>query len=68
MITYTYLCTVCGEIEHKQSITSTVLKSCPFCESTDLKKVITRSNFSLKGSGWAGKDSKADSLFQARID
>jgi putative FmdB family regulatory protein len=66
MITYTYYCTNCDkELQIKQRITSDQLTSCPDCNSSNFKKVIKSANFALKGSGWAGKDIKSNSMARA---
>ena len=64
---YEYACDKCGhEFEANQRITEDPIKTCPECRSRKLKKLISRTSFVLKGSGWysdlysssAGKDAK----------
>ena len=68
MPTYEYLCDKCGhEFERQQRISDPPVKSCPSCKSRKVKKLISRTSFVLKGSGWysdlyssSKKDSKKD--------
>jgi putative FmdB family regulatory protein len=49
---YEYQCTKCGEVfEAFQKITDEPLGQCKFCGSK-VEKLISHSNFQLKGSGW----------------
>ena len=48
---YEYECPKCGEFEVTQRITEDPLKRCPTCRHK-VKKLISRSSFHLKGSGW----------------
>jgi len=51
--TYEYICEKCEhEFEREQRITDPPLKTCPECRSRKLKKLISRTSFVLKGSGW----------------
>ena len=53
MPTYEYICEKCEhEFEREQRITDPPLKTCPECRSRKLKKLISRTSFVLKGSGW----------------
>jgi len=50
---YEYRCSNCGhEMERMQDITSNPLKKCPNCKRMKLERLISRSAFILKGSGW----------------
>jgi len=51
MPTYEYACPTCGDFDQDQKITEPALKSCPKC-GADVKRLISRSSFSLKGGGW----------------
>jgi putative FmdB family regulatory protein len=54
MPTYEYKCESCNQqLEVEQSIKDDPLETCPHCHSASLKKLISRSSFVLKGSGWA---------------
>lgn len=53
---YDYLCKNCGAIEVEQKITEDPLKQCPVCSGTEIKKLISISNFHLKGTGWFKTD------------
>ena len=64
---YEYACGKCDhEFEANQRITEDPIKTCPECRSRKVKKLISRTSFVLKGSGWysdlysssAGKDAK----------
>ncbi len=50
---YEYACEKCKrEFEVEQRITDDPLKSCPKCRSRKVKRLISRTSFVLKGSGW----------------
>lgn len=50
---YEYGCENCGKVDEVlQSISDEPLKECRFCGSKSVKKLISRSSFHLKGSGW----------------
>ncbi len=56
---YEYLCEACGhELEAIQKLSDEVLKVCPACKKTTLKKKLTASVFRLSGSGWYETDFK----------
>lgn len=48
---YEYSCKKCGNFEVMQGIKEDPLKKCPTC-SAKVTKMISRSAFHLKGSGW----------------
>jgi len=53
---YEYKCRKCGkQFEAFQGITDPELKSCQFCKGS-VKKLMSMSSFSLKGSGWYATD------------
>lgn len=53
---YEYKCESCGcRFERLQTFTEEPLKVCPRCGGT-VKKLISRSSFILKGSGWYATD------------
>ncbi len=52
---YEYTCKQCGNFEIMQRITEDPLKKCPTCGSK-VSKLISRSAFHLKGSGWYATD------------
>ena len=50
---YEYRCPDCGhEFEKIQSFSDDPVKDCPSCGAQDVRKKISLSAFSLKGSGW----------------
>jgi putative FmdB family regulatory protein len=50
---YEYACEKCEtEFEVEQRITDDPIKSCPRCKSRKIKRLISRTSFVLKGSGW----------------
>ena len=56
---YEYQCSVCGhKFDELQKIDAAPLKICPKCHKRTLKKLISASNFHLKGSGWYKTDYK----------
>lgn len=68
MPTYEYQCKKCDhEFSREQRITEKPVKKCPECGSMQAKRLISKTNFVLKGSGWyndlysSSSDKKADS-------
>jgi putative FmdB family regulatory protein len=56
---YEYECGSCGHrLEAIQKMSDPVLKDCPACGQSALKKLISASGFQLKGSGWYATDFK----------
>ena len=49
---YEYHCEQCGQFEKVQRITEAALEKCPTCDNL-VKRLISTSAFSLKGTGWA---------------
>ena len=50
---YEYACEKCGhEFEREQRITDAPVKTCPTCRSRKVRRLISRTAFVLKGSGW----------------
>jgi putative FmdB family regulatory protein len=50
---YDYACDKCGhEFHAEQRITDAPLKTCPECRSRKVRRLISRTSFVLKGSGW----------------
>ena len=53
MPTYDYQCQKCDfEFEREQRITEDPIKTCPKCKSRQAKRLLSASNFILKGGGW----------------
>ena len=70
MPTYEYACGACGnEFELEQRITEPAIKKCPKCGKQKAQRLITGSNFILKGGGWYSdlysSTSKSDSASSA---
>ena len=56
---YEYECGSCGHrLEAIQKMSDPVLKDCPACGKSTLKKLISATGFQLKGSGWYATDFK----------
>lgn len=56
---YEYLCQACGhELEVIQKLSDDLLKVCPVCDKSKLKKKVSASAFRLSGSGWYETDFK----------
>lgn len=56
---YEYACQQCQhQFETKQSMQEMPLKRCPQCGRDSLEKLISATNFQLKGSGWYVSDYK----------
>jgi putative FmdB family regulatory protein len=53
MPTYEYVCKACDhEFEKEQRINDAPLKTCPRCKAKQVKRLISRTSFHLKGGGW----------------
>lgn len=76
MPTYEYKCTACGhDLEAFQSITEAPLTDCPKCSQSALTRLISATNFQLKGTGWyvtdirdKGKPKPATETSEAKPD
>ncbi len=55
MPTYEYRCRKCGVFEVTQRIIDPSLKRCPTCKGKT-ERLVSRSSFILKGSGWYATD------------
>ncbi len=56
---YEYECDACGHrLEKLQKLSDDLLKECPSCGEHELRKLISRAGFRLKGSGWYATDFK----------
>ncbi len=56
---YEYECDDCGhQFEKLQKMNDAVLKDCPDCDNSSLRKLISAAGFKLKGSGWYETDFK----------
>ena len=50
---YEYLCKACDtEFEREQRISDPPIKTCPKCKAKQVKRLISRTSFHLKGGGW----------------
>jgi putative FmdB family regulatory protein len=52
---YEYKCQKCGVVEVMQRITEEPLRRCPHCKGK-VERLLSRSSFILKGSGWYATD------------
>ena len=53
MPTYEYACRACGhEFEREQRISEDPIKKCPSCGKPEVRRLISRTSFVLKGGGW----------------
>jgi putative FmdB family regulatory protein len=56
---YEYRCGACGHhLEALQKMSDTPLRKCPDCGKSQLKRLVSASQFRLKGSGWYETDFK----------
>ncbi len=56
---YEYQCADCGAVfEVMQRISAPAPDNCPECSGTNLKKLISKVGFQLKGTGWYETDFK----------
>ena len=58
MPTYTYYCSICGDMDIKQSIYDQPLLSCPDCGTSGITKRFHAAGISFKGKGFYSTDSK----------
>lgn len=50
---YEYQCEACGHtFEELQKITDAPLVHCPVCEKDEVRRLISKTSFQLKGGGW----------------
>ena len=50
---YEYRCPDCGhQFDALQKISDDPISECPECSADNVKKLISRTSFSLKGGGW----------------
>jgi len=53
MPTYEYECRACGHaFEREQRIHEEPIRTCPRCKKDEARRLISRTSFVLKGSGW----------------
>ena len=56
---YEYLCTKCEKrLEKLQKVSDQPLEICEHCQSSSLKRLISKAGFRLKGGGWYETDFK----------
>jgi len=56
---YEYRCSACGHhLEALQKMADAPLRKCPECGRSQLKRLVSASQFRLKGSGWYETDFK----------
>jgi len=56
---YEYRCGACGHhLEALQKMSESPLRKCPECGKSQLKRLVSASQFRLKGSGWYETDFK----------
>ncbi len=65
---YEYQCSACGHHhEELQKITDRVLRKCPACGRSTLKRLMSAPAFRLKGGGWYETDFKGDKYSQRNL-
>ncbi len=65
---YEYVCEKCGDhIEVIQKVTDAPLKRCKKCRGK-LEKIISRTSFQLKGSGWYASDYAKSQKSESKSD
>lgn len=56
---YEYFCETCDKnFEATQKISEAPLTECPECKGKKVARVVSRTSFQLKGSGWYASDYK----------
>jgi putative FmdB family regulatory protein len=54
---YEYECAGCQKVQEvRQKISDAPLATCPLCGSNNIRKLISRTSFALKGTGWYNTD------------
>ena len=64
---YEYKCPKCEVFEVTQRITENALKKCPTCKSK-VERMLSRTSFILKGSGWYATDYAKPSADASKAD
>jgi putative FmdB family regulatory protein len=65
---YEYQCSACGHHhEELQKFSDRVLRKCPACRRSTLKRLVSAPVFRLKGGGWYETDFKADKEQQRNL-
>ncbi len=63
---YEYQCEKCGhQLEKIQKMSDDPLKTCPECDESSLRKLVSAAAFKLKGTGWYETDFKDNSSKKA---
>jgi putative FmdB family regulatory protein len=58
---YEYQCQACGAVhEALQKVSDPLIKKCPECGRSKLKKLVSAPSFRLGGTGWYETDFKSD--------
>ena len=58
---YEYECSQCEKIIEKlQKVSDAPIVLCPNCQQSTLKKIVSKTDFRLKGQGWYETDFKKD--------
>jgi putative FmdB family regulatory protein len=52
---YEYNCTNCGVFEEMRKVSDPLIKRCPKCKGK-VERIVSRTSFVLKGSGWYATD------------
>jgi putative FmdB family regulatory protein len=76
---YEYACAKCGHhLELLQKVGDPAPKRCPSCRKGKMEKMVSRTSFQLKGSGWyasdyakkpaASTDSKSESKTESKTE
>jgi putative FmdB family regulatory protein len=66
---YEYRCSACGHhLEEMQRMADAPLRKCPECGKSQLKRLVSASQFRLKGSGWYETDFKNKSETKRNLD
>src|SRR5262245_61613289 len=65
---YEYRCSACGHhLEALQKMAEAPLRKCPECGKSQLKRLVSASQFRLKGSGWYETDFKNKSETKRKL-
>lgn len=58
---YEYVCAACGQRQEVlQKMSDEPLAVCPACGAAELRKLVSKAGFRLKGTGWYETDFKSD--------
>ena len=69
MPVYEYECAACGRrFEEMQKISAAALKKCMLCGKAGVRRLISKTSFQLKGTGWYQTDYARKKSSKGKVD